>query len=105
MNDIFLNAIQLDLPDLEAFQESQFSGVEELLKVSYQRLRIASSKDNEKIEEFYYFVEGNGTLKKEEENFLLYVLDDINFVLLDDCNYFYLIIRDNDLEEALLMLE
>lgn len=102
---MFKSLSELGINTLEDFRDSPFSDMDKALNINFARLQVASSEKEEQVQVLFYFIEGNGKLIKDDETFFVYLLDDIRFVLLDDCTNFYIIIRDNDAEEACLMFE
>jgi len=100
---MFHEPTEININNKEEFEDSDYAGAQILLSVTYSRLRFASTERDEedKVSELYYFIEANGELlNDEEDNLFLYSLDDIKFVLLDDCQFQHIIIKDRDVEEV-----
>lgn len=89
----------------EEFEDSDFAGVDILLNIDYLRLMFVSSKDNEEVEEIYYFIEANGEVIRDDDNFVLYLLDEIKFALVDFNNEFFIVVKLKDVEEINLMFD
>ncbi len=89
----------------EAYADSQFAGVEQLFNSSQDILCAASTIDFENVNDIYFFIEANGTFIKSEDDFVMYELDDIKFVLADFNEELCVIVRKNDVEEIKIMFD
>ena len=74
--DIFykFSKIYENIKTEDDFNDSKFSGSEELLNTEFSKCLITSNI-NEEIDELYYFIEDNGELINCDGDMCLYLMD------------------------------
>lgn len=91
--------IYKEIANEDDFNCSDFSGVEDLLGVSWNQCLIASNDDEETLSELYYFIEGNSEQENIIGNFTLCKIDEKEVVLYDDYTRLAIIIKAKDKED------
>lgn len=89
------NKIYTEIDSEEQFNVSQFSGSEEMLLCSWDKLIVSSDKEEE-LSELYYLIEDCGEFIRCEDNMMLYDMSDVKIVLYDDYDSKAIIINQKD---------
>jgi hypothetical protein len=91
------NAFYREIISESDFNLSQFSGCEELLECSWEKLIIASEKEDD-LSEMFSLIEDCGEYIRSNENMSLYEMSDNKIILYDDYDDKAIIIHKKDKE-------